>query len=148
MVVISDKHDTAISLLNENDELSRKFFHKLLEDEYFFQCRTVDADEYKLMQKRKKAMQMNAAYMSALIPLGKYFEENNEPLILSQFVISGNSIMMYSNAEMTEVITWYNNPNYSKEKVIRLNEHYEEKNIGLINYEVHNHSAKNPIPTK
>lgn len=141
MVVISDKHDTAISLLHENSELSRKFLHKLLQDEYFFQCRTVEADEYKLMQRRKRAMQMNTTYISALIPLGEYFKQNEEPLILSQFVISGDSIMMYSNVGMTKVIAWYNNPNYNKEKVIRLNEEYKKQGSALMNYEIFNHSA-------
>lgn len=139
MVANSNKHDIAISLLLESKEISTKFFDYLLDDEYFFQNRMVHLDNFKLMHRRKVFMQMNKSYVSALVPLGEYFEENNEPLLMSEFVLNKGSVYVFSDADMSKVIAWYSNPNVDKDRINLVNEDAIAKGHTPTNHEVYNY---------
>lgn len=143
MVASSNKHDVAISLLLKNKAISAEFFDYLQQNEYFFQNRTVDVENFKLMERRKIFMQMNESYVSALIPLGIYFEKNNTPLLMSEFVLDKGSIYIFSDENMNKVITWYSSSNVNRKKINSINEECLVKGHTPMNYESYNYSSQN-----
>lgn len=141
MVASFNKHDLIFSQLSEDKELSKQMLPCLKRQEYFFDSMPIDKDNYNLMVRRKRAMQMVEGYLSTLIHLEEYFEKNNQPLLLGQFILDEHTVFVYYDWDLNKIISWFNNPSFNKKKLIELNKHYEEKGVALMDYEVYNYSS-------
>ena len=142
MVASSNKHDIIFSQLSEDKELSKQMLPFLKRQEYFFDSMPVNKDNFNLMVSRKKAMQGVDGYSSTLIHLGEYFENNNQPLLLGQFILDEHTVFVYYNWDSNTIISWFNNPAFNKEKLLLINEECLAKGHTPTEYESYNFSSQ------
>ena len=139
MVASSNKHDIIFSQLREDKELSKQTLPCLKRQEYFFDSMPIDEDNFNLMVRRKKAMQMVEGYLSTLVHLGEYFENNNRPLLLGQFILNEHTVFVYYDWDSNKIISWFNNPTFNKEKLLLINEECLAKGHTPMSYESYNY---------